>query len=97
MKRSDSWLKNEVTQWTGKGTRDVDVLIMFDEGEPGDNQGVSGPAGGGGHIYAVLLGQGVTGGKNTGKYNAYNLLAGIEKEYSLTPRLGHAATPITLP
>lgn len=99
LKRSDSWLKNEVTQWTGHGTRAVDVLIMFDEGEPGDNQGVSGPTGGGGHIYAVLLGHGVTGGQNTGKYNAYNLLAGIEKKYSLTPRLGNAATatPIALP
>jgi Phosphoesterase family len=99
VKRSDSWLKSEVTSWTDNGQRDVDVLIMFDEGEHGDNSGVGGPGTGGGHIYAVLLGHGVTGGHNTAKYNAYNLLAGIEKEYALTPRLGNAATatPIPLP
>lgn len=99
LKRTDSWVKSEVKLWTGNGSRDADVLIMFDEGEPGDNSGVGGPASGGGHIYAVLLGHGVSGGTKAGKYNAYNLLAGIEKEYGLTPRLGNAATatPIALP
>jgi phosphatidylinositol-3-phosphatase len=99
VKRGDSWLKSEVTLWTDNGKRDVDVLIMFDEGEHGDNSGVGGPGTGGGHIYAVLLGPGVASGHNTAKYNAYNLLAGIEKEYALTPRLGNAATaaPIPLP
>ena len=99
VQRGDSWLRSEVKSWTDDGKRDVDVLIMFDEGERGDNQGVGTSAGGGGHIYAVLLGHGVTGGNNKTPYNACNLLAGIEKEYALTPRLGNAAsaTPITLP
>jgi hypothetical protein len=99
LKRGDSWLKNEVKLWTDNGTGDADVLIMFDEGEAGDSSGVGGPGTGGGHIYAVLLGHGVTGGQNTADYNAYNLLAGIEKEYAAAPRLGNAATatPITLP
>jgi hypothetical protein len=39
----------------------------------------------------------MTGGPNAGHYDAYNLLAGIEKEYGLS-RIGHATSPpITLP
>ena len=81
----------------GRVKNNVAVLIMFDEGAHKDNTGRGG-ATGGGHIYAVLTGNPVTAGHNSGQYNAYNLLAGVEKLYNLT-RLGNAATstPIPLP
>ncbi|MBV9446979.1 MAG: hypothetical protein JO345_13940 [Streptosporangiaceae bacterium] len=97
VKRGDSWIMKQVQKWTANDTNNVAVLIMFDEGEHSDSTGRGGTKGGG-HIYAVLTGKPVTGGQNSGQYNAYNLLAGVEKTYSLT-RLGNAATstPIDLP
>jgi len=94
LKRGDAWLMSNVPQWTAAG---ADVLIMFDEGAGGDHTGVNGTSGGG-HVYAVLTGPGVTGGTNAGQYNAYSVLAGIEGKYGL-PLLGNAAgaNPVLLP
>ncbi len=90
--RGDSWLAKYVPQWTAAG---ADVLITFDEGS-----GTAGCCGapGGGQIYGVLTGPGVTGGANATPMNQYSILAGIEDAYGL-PLLGNAATasPVILP
>jgi hypothetical protein len=90
--RGDSWLARYVPQWTAAG---ADVLITFDEG--GGTAGCCG-APGGGQIYGVLTGPGVTGGANATPMSEYSILAGIEDAYGL-PLLGNAATasPVILP
>ena len=55
--RGDSWLARYVPHWTAAG---ADVLITFDEG--GASRRCGSP--GGGQIYGVLTGPGVSGGAN---------------------------------
>jgi hypothetical protein len=63
-------------------------VITFDEGSSGTN--------GGGNIYTVVVGNGVTPRVITTTYNHYSLLAGIEAKYGLA-RLGAAASAAPLP
>jgi hypothetical protein len=81
----DSWLQARVPAMLAAGQT---VVITFDEGSSGTN--------GGGNIYTVVVGNGVTPRVITTTYNHYSLLAGIEAKYGLA-RLGAAASAAPLP
>ncbi len=88
--RGDTWLAHLVPQITAAGAT---VIITDDEG--GNNLGVNGTVGGG-SLWAVELGAGVTGGNVTAQFNHYSVLAAVERAYGL-PRLGAAATANLVP
>jgi len=89
--RSDSWLNREVSVLTRAGAT---VLITFDEGA-----GTAGPNGttGGGQVYAVLTGAGVTAGTSWSTPTShYGVLRAIEDAYGL-PELANASTVPAIP
>lgn len=89
--RGDDWLAARVPEWTAAG---ADVLITFDGGS--GYASVSGSTGGGGQVYAVLLGPGVTLGADSAPMNVYSVLAAVEDPYGL-PLLGNVATATPIP
>ena len=86
----DAWLKANVAPMLANGAT---VVLTYDEGS--SSAGVNGTSGGG-NIYMVVVGPGVTPSVDAGQYNHYSLLAGIEKRLGLT-RLGGAASATPLP
>jgi hypothetical protein len=88
--RGDSWLAANVPAWISAGAT---VIITADEG--GTNAGVNGTMGGG-QLYTVELGAGITGGIIATQLSHYSILAAIEDAYNL-PLLGNAATASPLP
>jgi hypothetical protein len=68
----DSWLKANIQPMIQAGAT---VVITFDEGDSS--------TGGGGNIYTVVVGSGVTHRVNSYRYNHYSLLAAIEHRFGL--------------
>ena len=89
-RRGDDWLAALVPQLTAAGAT---VFITDDEG--GGTLGVNGTAGGG-VLWAVELGAGVTGGDVAAQANNYSVLRSLERAYGL-PLLGAAASANSLP
>ena len=87
----DSWLKANVGPMLSAGAT---VVLTYDEGS--SSAGINGTSGGG-NIYTVVVGPGVSARVDSGQYNHYSLLAAIEKRFGLT-RLNGAggATPLPL-
>jgi hypothetical protein len=81
----DNWLQAHVPAMLSAG---AEVIITFDEGSSGTN--------GGGNIYAAVRGPGIGASVNTGTFNHYSLLAGLEARFGL-PKLGAAKTATPLP
>lgn len=76
----DRWLAAHVPAWLGQG---AEVFITYDTGNPDHTHG-------GGHVYAVLAGQGIAHRVDGTLMNDYSALAGIERAFHL-PLLGSAA------
>jgi phosphatidylinositol-3-phosphatase len=81
----DSWLKANLQPIIQAGAT---VVITFDEGDSS--------TGGGGNIYTVVAGSGVTHRVNAYRYDHYSLLAAIEHRFGL-PLLRNAASAPRLP
>ncbi len=81
----DAWLKANVPPMIQAGAT---VVITFDEGDTN--------TGGGGNVYTVVAGAGVTHRLVSYRYNHYSLLAAIEHRYGL-PLLKNAANVARLP
>lgn len=81
----DDWLQARVPGMLAAGDT---VVITWDEGDSGTN--------GGGNIYTVVVGAGVTARVDDNTYNHYSLLRAIEDRFALTP-LGGAASATPLP
>ena len=86
----DAWLKANVAPMLANGAT---VVLTYDEGS--SSAGINGTSGGG-NIYMVVVGPGISSSIDAGQYNHYSLLAGIEKRFGLT-RLGAAASATPLP
>lgn len=86
----NTWLQNHVEPMLQHGAT---VVVTYDEGS--SSAGVNGTSGGG-NIYTVVVGQGVSARVDAGQYNHYSLLAAIESRYGLA-RLNAAATATPLP
>ena len=81
----DAWLKANVPPMIQSGAT---VVITFDEGDS--------RTGGGGNVYTVVAGAGITPRVASYRYNHYSLLAAIEHRFAL-PLLKNAATAPRLP
>lgn len=81
----DNWLQARVPAMLAAGDT---VVITFDEGSSGTN--------GGGNVYTVVVGSGVTARVDDATYNHYSLLRAIEDRYGLSP-LNSAASATPLP
>ena len=81
----DAWLAANVPPMLSAG---AEVIVTYDEGTTSAN--------GGGNIYTVAVGGGLTASTNIGIFNHYSLLAAIEARYGLT-RLNGAASATPLP
>ncbi len=86
----DAWLKANVAPMLANGAT---VALTYDEGS--SSAGINGTSGGG-NIYMVVVGPGISPSVDAGQYNHYSLLAAIEKRFGLT-RLNAAATTTPLP
>jgi len=75
----DRWLAAHVPAWLEQGAH---VFITYDTGDPDTTNG-------GGHVYAVLAGHGVTRRADGRTLNVYGVLAGVERAFHL-PLLGAA-------
>ncbi len=81
----DAWLKANVPPIIQSGAT---VVVTFDEGDTN--------TGGGGNVYTVVAGAGVTHRVVSYRYNHYSLLAAVEHRYGL-PLLKNAAQAPRLP
>jgi acid phosphatase len=81
----DNWLAARVPAMLSAG---AEVVITFDEGSTSTN--------GGGNIYAAVRGPGIGASVNTGTFNHYSLLAGLEARFGLS-KLGAAQSATPLP
>jgi hypothetical protein len=81
----DSWLKANIQPMIQAGAT---VVITFDEGDSS--------TGGGGNVYTVVAGAGVTHRVSSYRYNHYSLLAAIEYRFGLS-RLRNAAYASRMP
>lgn len=82
----DNWLAAHVPALL---QNNVTVVIVFDEGSTSD--------GGGGHVYAAVVGPNLSAGHtDSTSYSHYNLLAGLEDHFGV-PRLAGAVGKVALP
>jgi acid phosphatase len=81
----DAWLAGHVPSWLAQG---AEVFITYDTGDPDTTHG-------GGHVYAVLVGNAIDPVRDNALMDHFSALAGIEDAFGL-PRLGSArsATPV---
>lgn len=82
----DQWLAAHVPAWLSQG---AEVFITYDTGNPDHTHG-------GGHVFAVVAGQGIAHRVDGTLMNHYSALAGIERAFHL-PLLGSAATAAPVP
>jgi hypothetical protein len=69
------------------------VILTYDEGSSG--AGINGTSGGG-NIYTVVVGPGISARVDSGQYNQYSMLAAIEARFGLT-KLNAAANVTPMP
>jgi hypothetical protein len=86
----DGWLLAHVEPMLANGAT---VILTYDEGSSG--AGVNGTSGGG-NIYTVVVGQGISARVENGQYNQYSMLGAIEARLDLT-KLGAAANATPMP
>jgi hypothetical protein len=65
------------------------VFITYDTGDPDTTHG-------GGHVYAVLVGNAIDPARDNALMDHYSVLAGIEDAFGL-PRLGDAKSATRVP
>ena len=82
----DQWLAAHVPAWLGQG---AEVFLTYDTGNPDHTHG-------GGHVFAVVVGQGIAHRVDGTLMNDYSALAGIERAFHL-PLLGSAAAAAPVP
>jgi hypothetical protein len=86
----DGWLRAHVEPMLANGAT---VILTYDEGSSG--AGINGTSGGG-NIYTVVVGPGVSARVDAGQYNQYSMLAAIEARFGLN-KLNAAANVTPLP
>jgi phosphoesterase family protein/glycosyl hydrolase family 99 len=86
----DGWLLAHVEPMLTHGAT---VILTYDEGSSG--AGIDGTSGGG-NIYTVVVGPGISPRVDAGQYNQYSMLAAIEARLGLT-KLGAAAHATPMP
>jgi hypothetical protein len=69
------------------------VILTYDEGSSG--AGINGTSGGG-NIYTVVVGPGISARVDSGQYNQYSMLAAIEARFGLN-KLNAAANVTPMP
>jgi hypothetical protein len=69
------------------------VILTYDEGST--SAGINGTSGGG-NIYTVVVGPGISPQVDTGQYNQYSMLAAIEARLGLS-KLNAAADATPMP
>jgi acid phosphatase len=86
----DGWLKAHVEPMLANGAT---VILTYDEGSSG--AGINGTSGGG-NIYTVVVGPGISARVDAGQYNQYSMLAAIEARFGLN-KLNAAANVTPMP
>ena len=86
----DGWLLAHVQPMLANGAT---VILTYDEGSSG--AGINGTSGGG-NIYTVVVGPGISPRVETGQFNTYSMLAAIEARLGLS-KLNAAASATPLP
>jgi phosphoesterase family protein/glycosyl hydrolase family 99 len=86
----DGWLLAHVEPMLANGAT---VILTYDEGSSG--AGINGTSGGG-NIYTVVVGPGISPRVEAGQYNQYSMLAAIESRLGLV-QLGAAANVTPMP
>ncbi len=85
----DAWLSQTVPTLLSQGAR---VIVLFDEATGGDKTN------GGGHVFALEAGPGISAGATDGTFLSHDgLLAGLERYFHVQPLLAGAATANPLP
>jgi hypothetical protein len=82
----DAWLAAHVPAWLAQG---AEVFITYDTGNPDTTHG-------GGHVYAVLVGNTIKPATDHTLMNHYSALAGVEKAFGL-PLMRAAKTTNPVP
>jgi phosphatidylinositol-3-phosphatase len=81
----DAWLAAHVPAWLAQG---AEVFITYDTGNPDTTHG-------GGHVYAVLVGNTIKPATDHTLMNHYGALAGVEKAFGLPlMRAAKTANPV---